>query len=63
MTEIVIDKKKYILIPQKDYQKLQKRAALKTKPQKLFSVSDAREYSKKLINKWATENNRAGKGC
>lgn len=50
MTEIVIDKKKYILIPQKDYQKLQKRAALKTKPQKLFSVSDAREYSKKLIN-------------
>jgi len=32
MTEIVIDKKKYILIPEKNYQVLQKRAALKTKP-------------------------------
>jgi len=53
MTEIIIDKKKYILLPQKDYQKLQKKAALKTKPQKLYSIADAKEYSKKLISKWA----------
>ncbi len=55
MTEILIDKKKYILIPQKDYQALQKKAALKTKPEKVFSIEEARAYSKKLIRKWAAE--------
>ncbi|MBS1758741.1 MAG: hypothetical protein JST23_01360 [Bacteroidetes bacterium] len=55
MTQIVIDKKKYILVPEKDYQLLQKKAALKTKPEKLLSVEEARAYSKKLIRKWASE--------
>lgn len=55
MTEIVIDKKKYILIPEKDYQVLQKKAALKTKAEKTFTIDEARAYSKKLIRKWATE--------
>ena len=55
MTEIIIDKKKYILIPEKDYTTLQKKAALKTKPEKLLSIEDARAYSKKLIRKWAQE--------
>ena len=53
MTEIVIDKKKYILIPEKSYQALQKRAALKTKPEKTFAIEQARAYSKKMIRKWA----------
>ena len=52
MTEIVIDKKKYILIPEKDYNSLQKKAALKTRQEKTFSVEEARAYSKKLIRKW-----------
>lgn len=52
MTEIVIDKKKYILIPEKDYKTMQKKAALKTKPEKLLSLEEARAYSKKLISKW-----------
>lgn len=55
MTEILIDKKKYILIPEKHYQALQKKAALKTRPEKTFTVDEARAYSKKLISKWATE--------
>jgi hypothetical protein len=55
MTQIVIDRKKYVLVPEKDYQALQKKAALKTKPGKLLSVEQARAYSKKLINKWAAE--------
>mgnify|MGYP001271637354 CR=1 FL=1 len=55
MTQIVIDKKKYVLVPVKEYQALQKKAALKTKPEKLLSVEQARGYSKKLIQKWATE--------
>jgi len=55
MTQIVIDKKKYVLVPEKEYQALQKKAALKTRPEKLLSVEQARNYSKKLIQKWAAE--------
>ena len=55
MTEIVIDKKKYVLIPEKEFQALQKKAALKTKPEKLLSLEQGRAYSKKLIRKWAAE--------
>lgn len=52
MTEIVIDKKKYILIPEENYQALQKKAALKSKSEKTFTLEQAREYSKKMIRKW-----------
>ena len=38
MTQIVIDKKKYVLIPERDYLVMQKKAALKTKPEKTFSI-------------------------
>ena len=55
MTSIVIDKKKYVLVPEKEYQALQKKAALKTKTDKLLTVEQARAYSKKLIRKWAAE--------
>ncbi|MBE7174338.1 MAG: hypothetical protein INR73_27450 [Williamsia sp.] len=55
MTEIVIDKKKYVLLPDEDYKALQKKAALKTKPEKLLSIEEARAHSKKLIQKWAAE--------
>jgi hypothetical protein len=55
ITEIVIDKKKYVLIPEKDYQALQKKAALKTRAEKTFTIDEARAYSKKLIRKWAAD--------
>ena len=55
MTQIVIDNKKYVLVPEKDYQLLQKKAALKSKPEKTFTIEEARAYSKKLIRKWAKE--------
>ena len=54
MTEITIDKKKYVLIPDKEYRLLQKKAALKSKAEKVLSLADARAFSKKLIGKWAT---------
>ncbi len=38
MTSIVIDKKKYVLIPEKDYQALQKKSALKSKPEKILTI-------------------------
>ena len=55
MTQIVIDKKKYVLVPEKEYQALQLKAARKTKPARLLSVAEARAYSKKLIRKCAAE--------
>jgi len=55
MTHLTIDNKKYVLIPEENYQELQKLAALKRDPEKTLSIEDARNYSKKLINKWASE--------
>ena len=55
MTHLTIDKKKYVLISEESYQQLQKQAALKWKPEKTFSIEEARDYSKKLIRKWASE--------
>ena len=55
MTQIVIDKKKYVLLPEKEYQALQRKAALKAKPDKTLSIEQAKAYSKKLIRKWASE--------
>jgi len=54
MTELIIDNKKYIVIPEENFQELQKTAASKWKPEKLFTVTEAREYSKKRINEWAS---------
>ena len=55
MTQLVIDKKKYVLIPERDYLEMQKKAALKAKPEQTFSIEEARAYSKKMIRKWAKE--------
>jgi hypothetical protein len=54
MTHLTIDNKKYVLIPEENYQELQKIAALKRDPEKTFSIEDALAYSKKLIRKWAS---------
>lgn len=55
MTHLTIDNKKYVLISEESYQELQRKAALKAKPEKTFSIDEARAYSKKLIRKWASE--------
>jgi hypothetical protein len=54
MNKLVIDNKSYVVVPAKSYQALQKKAALKTRPEKTLSIEEARAYSKKLIRKWAT---------
>ena len=54
MTTLVIDNKSYVVVPTKSYQTLQKKAALKTMPEKTFTIEEARAHSKKLIRKWAT---------
>jgi hypothetical protein len=55
MTELLIDNKKYFVVPQKEYFLLQKKAALKKPTEKTFSIDEARVYSKKLIHQWAKE--------
>jgi hypothetical protein len=53
MSTLVIDDKSYVVLPLKDYEALQKQAGLKTKPEKLLLVDEARAHSKKLIRKLA----------
>ena len=53
MTHIVIDKKKYVLITEKEYDTLQLKAALKTKPVKKLWLAAGKKHAYKLINKWA----------
>ncbi len=55
MNKITIDKKKYFVVPEEEYLLLQKRAVLKTKPEKMLTVAKARSRSKSLIRKWASE--------
>jgi hypothetical protein len=55
MTELLIDRKKYFVVPQKEYFLLQKKAALKQPSEKTLSLEQARAYSKKLIHQWAKE--------
>jgi len=55
MNQLTIDNKKYVVIPAENYTELQRVAALKWKPEKVFTIEEARIYSKKLIRKWAAE--------
>ena len=55
MNTLIIDNKSYVVVPTESYQALQKKAALKTKPEKTLTIKEARAHSKKLIRKWASE--------
>jgi hypothetical protein len=55
MNVLVIDNKSYVVVPVERYEALQKKAALKTRPEKVLSIEEARARSKKLIHKWAAE--------
>ena len=53
MNAVIIDNKPYIILPEKEYEALQKKAALKARPKKVLSIEEARTHSKNLIRKWA----------
>jgi hypothetical protein len=53
MNVLVIDDKSYVIVPEKSYKALQKKAALKTRPEKLLTIEEARTHTKKMIRKWA----------
>jgi hypothetical protein len=54
MNTLVIENKSYVVVPAENYQALQKKAALKSRPEKTLTIKEARTHSKKLIRKWAS---------
>lgn len=55
MTKLELDNKSYVVVSAESYQALQKKAALKSRPEKTLTIKEARAHSKKLIKKWANE--------
>ena len=53
MPEVTIDKKKYVLIPEKEYHALRIRAALKVRPVKKLSLAAGKKHADKFIDRWA----------
>ncbi len=55
MDTIVIEKKEYIVLPKKDYEKLLTKAASKSEPVRKRSLAEGRKLAYKLIDKWSKE--------
>ena len=55
MTTLVIENKSYVVVSVESYQALQKKAALKARPEKTLTIKEARGHTKKLIRKRASE--------
>lgn len=53
MTEIVIEKKKYVLLTQEDYNLLQRKAASAVGSEMALSLDEAKQRTKSQIRKWA----------
>jgi hypothetical protein len=52
---IVIDKKKYVVVAQKEYDKLIERAASKTPSARKMSLAETKKTAYALIGKWHSE--------
>ena len=55
MNQIVIDKKKYVLVESKEYDKLRKQAASKKPSARKLTLSEGKAYAYSLIDKWHKE--------
>jgi len=55
MDHLTIDNKKYVLVPEENFQELQKAAALKREPEKTFTIEEARAYSKKRVGDFVAD--------
>jgi hypothetical protein len=53
METLIIDKKKFVVIEQKEFDKIQLQAVKKTEPVKKLSLSAGKKHAYKLIDKWA----------
>ncbi len=55
MGTLTIDNKKFVVIEQKEFDKIQLLAAQKTAPAKKLSLAAGRKHAHKLIDQWAKE--------
>lgn len=53
MNTLILNKKKYVLIEQRDFEKLQLKAAQKSEPAKKLSLNKGKQHAYKLIDAWA----------
>jgi hypothetical protein len=52
MNTIVIDKKKYVIVEEKEYSRLLKKAASKTPPARKLTLADGKKMAYSIIDKW-----------
>jgi hypothetical protein len=55
MSTLIIDNKKFVVIEQKKFEKLQLLAAKKSAPTKKLTLAAGRKHALNLIDKWAKE--------
>jgi len=55
MGTLIIDKKKFVVIEEKKFEKLELLAAQKTASAKKLSLVEGRKLAHKLIDKWSKE--------
>lgn len=55
MDTLVLNKKRFVILEQKKFDKIQLAAAQKTSPAKKLSLAEGRKHALKLIDKWAKE--------
>ncbi|MEP7257540.1 MAG: hypothetical protein ABI687_04115 [Flavitalea sp.] len=55
MNTLTIEKKKYVIVPQKEYESLLIKAARKSVPAKKLSLAQGRKLAHQLIDKWSKE--------
>jgi hypothetical protein len=53
VSEVIIDDKKYVLLPIEEYKSLKVKAAPHSDRDTLLTIDEAEAYSLELINKWA----------
>jgi hypothetical protein len=55
VSEVIIDDKKYVIIPKEEYVALQKTDFQEKFKGRLFSIEEARKKSEELILEWAKQ--------
>jgi hypothetical protein len=53
MNTLTIEKKKYVVLSQKEYEELRLKAVSKAIPAKKLSLKDGKKLAYKMIDKWA----------
>jgi hypothetical protein len=55
ITEVIIDKKKYVIVPAVEYDKLRKKADINDSKEEYLTLEEGKKYSLSLIRKWSKE--------